>query len=165
MRHPLQFDAHKVLLEGADRKQITRILEEGDGDIEPSFMGFFDAYYALSMVVPKGRTVYDLGCSHGAQAFFFRDHKGYVGVDCNNVNRRYQQTNVQHIQADLYEWIKRPGEPVQPSFAIFNYVPVSLEPDLSRRFPHHFVFYPQRGDNPELDEVFDSLRGPFRRRP
>jgi hypothetical protein len=42
-------------------KQINRILKLDECDIEPDFLGFVEAYYYLSKLVPKDRTIYDLG--------------------------------------------------------------------------------------------------------
>lgn len=150
--------AHRLLYEQGDanaQAQVQRLIDVHEPQIDGSHLGFFDIYYALSVIIPKGRVVYDLGCHHAIQAWFFREHKGYVGVDHLAVRKRFKQHNASHVQADIETWIVS-AKPQRPSFAILSYVPNLGDLD-TRAFPDVFRFYPEHGDHPEWDNLFRSL--------
>jgi hypothetical protein len=57
------------------------VLAAADGDIDPDFLGFLEPYEALSRIIPRGRTILDLGCGYAFQSWYFRHHRKYIGVD------------------------------------------------------------------------------------
>ena len=127
------------------RAQAEAIYESGFGDIDPSFPGFVGQYYLLSKLIPKDRVVYDMGCSYGLQAWFFRDHCKYIGVDLpNDAVRRLRMPNAEYHEMSIGDFLATAT--IDPKhFAICNYVP-PWEDDNERlvaeAFRHMFIFYP-----------------------
>lgn len=127
-------------------KQAERILRKYSGDIEPTYLGFMGTYHLLEQITPRDRVVYDVGCSYGFQAWFFRHHKKYVGIDlCVPARDRLQLDNTEHHKADISDWVKH-HEIAREHFAICNYVPQwgteAAGRVVARHFEHQYVFYP-----------------------
>jgi len=70
-------------------KQCDRVLQQPMCDIEPDFLGFIDKYYHLSKIMPLHFTIIDFGCSYAPQAYYFRKHKQYIGIDFSTINERF----------------------------------------------------------------------------
>ena len=128
-------------LDDAHREQASRICtEHEDGDFDESFLGFMDAYWMLSQWIPRDRMIYDVGCANGFQAWFFRYHRGYVGIsDSPPVSRRFYAPNTTHFHGEMAEF-KDKIDPVH--FAIHHYVP-SGRKDVVSRFQDLFTYYPR----------------------
>ena len=134
------------------KAQAERIMDKFCGDIDPSCLGFMDVYHHLAAIIPKGRTIYDLGCSYAFQAYYFRDHKAYVGVDLGKKKFRLFCPNTRHLEMSIRQFVETQRIEV-PHFAICSYVPPwhNDNEDLVRRsFKHLFVYYPMNGDYPDF---------------
>ena len=134
--------------------QTQRILEE-EGELSPSFLGFVGIYYHLSLIVPYDRTVYDLGCCNGFQAWFFRDHHRYVGIDSWPGITFLHTQNSEHHNVSIKEFIDTVT--IDDShFAICSYVPPwhggSVEL-VRATFKHMFTFYPCSRDRGAFSPV------------
>ena len=127
--------------------QINQVFSQANCDIDPTFLGFIDTYEALSKLIPKYWTVIDIGCGYAAQAYYFKDHKLYLGVDPhsgitfhfdNTViwNKTIRQTCLHMIGMNLKEF-----------FCIFNYVPCSQRESerIRKTFPNLYCYYPHGG--------------------
>jgi len=145
-----QEEANKILWEGLMsnrryRSQTYRILET-QCDLDPGFLGFVGIYYNLSKIIPLDRTIYDMGCCHGFQAWFFRHHNKYIGVDLLTLEEdRLETKNSLNIQSSIGEYCKD-FIPESPHFAICNYVPPwhdDNEKITKDTFKHVFIFYPE----------------------
>ncbi len=155
--------ANQILWDGlmadADYKtQTLKILHDPEGDIEPGFLGFVEAYYYLSMLIPTDRIIYDLGCATGIQAWFFRNHEKYIGIDSHAhytyqlhtpVSEYHQMTIANYVQTHVIDVVH---------FAICNYVPNHRrwEHIISKSFTDIFVFYPKPRQHP-LDGLSSKL--------
>lgn len=128
--------------------QKDRVFGQEHIDIDPTFLGFVDTYYALSLIIPSHFTVVDLGCSYAAQSFFFTKHKRYIGVDgSDDIQERFYAPNTEHVQATLGTFIRTSLSTLtlETTFAIANYVPPWFNESteiVRRTFPNCFVFYP-----------------------
>lgn len=125
-----------------------RILLQYRCELEPNFLGFVDAYYALSKLIPQDTTIIDFGCYLAAQSYFFKDHKAYIGVDEVIDMQRFRPPNATHYYGRIQDFLAADGPiPYQFNnleyFAICNYVP---DPEARRmvreRFQNCFCFYP-----------------------
>ena len=61
--------------------QLDSVMTQDGALYGYDFLGFVEHYYHLSLVIPKGRTVYDFGCCGALHSWFFRNHKKFVGID------------------------------------------------------------------------------------
>jgi hypothetical protein len=138
----------------------------GNGDIDPTFVGFIDIYEALSRIIPKHFTVFDVGCAYMFQAYYFRDHVKYVGIDvppatdeertefpcaeCFDLDARLKTPNSVYCPSriscpeQLMAIKTKEADTVNsPSFAICSYVPGSIGNMVRKVFPNCFVYYPE----------------------
>jgi hypothetical protein len=100
-------------------------------------------------MIPQHWTVIDFGCYVAAQAWYFKDHSRYIGVDVNRL-KRFRFGNTTHLRMPISEAIPKLKLDLQETFAICNYVP-SPEVDLVRKtFPNLYVYYPHGGSFPRL---------------
>ena len=146
----------RLLADPHYKVQAERIMNKFCGDIDPSCLGFMDVYYHLSMIIPKGRVIYDLGCSYAFQAYYFRSHKAYVGVDLGKKKFRLFCPNTKHLEMSIQQFVET-QKVESPHFAICSYVPPwgGDNQELVRQsFKHLFVYYPASGDYPELGLFF-----------
>ena len=60
---------------------IRTIFQCPYNELEGDFLCFEDVYGELSRIIPKDKVILDLGCYVGLQGFFFKEHKGYIGID------------------------------------------------------------------------------------
>ena len=125
--------------------QIDRVMRE-DMEFCPEFLGFVSYYYFLSKVIPRDRVVYDMGCCNACQAYYFRNHHAYVGVDLLvKVEDRIAPPNATHYQMPISKFLETAQiDPVH--FAICNYVPPWHDDNellVRTKFKHMFVYYPE----------------------
>lgn len=123
--------------------QIERVMR--GADIEPDFMGFANTYQALSRLIPLDWTVLDLGCAYAPQAYYFRHHARYIGVDVWPAHKRFHFSNTVHATQRI-EHYACPAVADQPKvFCILNYVNCRAETaeKVRRLFRNLFVFYPE----------------------
>ena len=136
------------LIANGYEEQLNFILENNSADISPDFLGFVHIYYHLSLIVPLDRTIYDLGCCYGFQAWFFRNHYCYIGIDYLT-DPKYQLhiPNSTYYTMTIAEYIRNfPIDKEEPHFAICNYVPPwrdNNEKLVRDNFQHMFVYYPK----------------------
>lgn len=115
-----------------------------DSDIDPWFLGFVSTYLLLSKLIPTHWKVVDFGCAYAPQAWYFRQHKKYIGVDYEPADHRFRFPNTEHYQgaiADVFPAVLSAHDP-QGIFAICNYVPSEQTRLVREHFPNCFVFYP-----------------------
>jgi hypothetical protein len=145
------------------KKQTLRILDENCCDVSPDCLCTAHMYYHLSKIIPKNRTIFDLGCAEAFQAWFFRNHKAYVGVDilCK-IKDRISLPNTRHHMCSIENFIQSHcrEEREDPHFAICCYVPPwnqNNEELVREHFDHVFVFYPSPKDHDDraADAMFD----------
>lgn len=136
-------------------KMVDRVMKAGQGNIDLTFLGFLDTYRALATIIPRGRTVIDLGCCYAFQSWFFKDHKD-IGVDVISRTHRISLPGHKHYQLTIKDFYEAPASYITgPTFAICNYVPPwygGSEEHVRKRFTDLFVYYPQHGDHPEEEE-------------
>jgi len=131
--------------------QVDAILKAARGDIEPDFLGFLEPYAALSRIIPKGRTILDLGCGYAFQSWYFREHRSYVGVDVSP--KTLHLSNSEFFQMRIDEFVEKYAHLHQKnSFVFCNYVPGD-NAHVRAAFLDIFMFYPQFGDKPDIDKL------------
>lgn len=135
-------------------EQVRLIMEEWDEcELEPQYLGFVAPYYLLSLLIPKHWRVIDFGCHAAAQAYYFREHLSYLGVDSAVPSfRRFTFGNTQHMHTSVkgvlqrYRYGEILGEYQRDqTFAICNAVPPGSQAHASfiaEFFPNLHVFYP-----------------------
>lgn len=129
--------------------QIDRVMGNWgvDCDIGPEFLGFMHVYEPLSKIIPKHWTVVDLGCAYAPQAWYFRNHKAYIGVNPGSKDERFSWQNTDHFEGTIQEFIAQRIAllDLNEVFGICSYVPPWYElnkEDMRRAFPNLFTFYP-----------------------
>lgn len=127
--------------------QIERVFASDMCDIEPEFLGFVGAYERLAEMIPTHWTVIDLGCAYAPQAYFFRDHAAYIGVDLGPVDRRFSAPNTTHLTMPIHEFCANSiaGLDIKTTFAICSYVPPWHGDNMKvarETFENVFTFYP-----------------------
>jgi len=158
------------------KAQTDRILNEFCCDVSPDCLCTAHMYYHLSKIIPKNRTVFDLGCAYAFQAWYFRHHKKYIGVDilCK-IKDRISFPNTRHYMCSIESFIQNHCREKRedPNFAICCYVPPwhqDNEALVRKHFDHVFVFYPSLRDHDDVDhplgwDVLDMPpRKPVRKR-
>ena len=127
-------------------------------ELEPSFLGFVGAYRRLAEIIPPDWTVYDLGCCHAFQSWYFRNHAAYVGVDLlTNIENRLAIPNACHFKTSIKNFLAKFTHTNRMSFAICHYVPPwdGGSGELVRqKFDNCFVFYPEH--NGSLWDFFEK---------
>ena len=128
--------------------QLTRVFNQDMCDIDPTFLGFTEIYKHLSEVIPHHWTVVDLGCAYAPQAFLFKDHKAYIGVDRSG-GERFTAPNSTHIITTIREFIgSHLNEPdLSTTFAICSYVPPWHDDNrklVRENFENCFIYYPAK---------------------
>jgi len=127
-------------------KEIAKVLSYKDSKLEPEFLGFTSTYRHLALMIPLHFTIIDFGCNHACQAFYFRQHKKYIGIDASiPLEYRLNTPNSEHHLIGGREFITQmfPGA-TYPQFAISNYVPSDeLNLLIRARFQDLYVFYPK----------------------
>lgn len=107
------------------------------------FMGFLSVYDAVRRIVPKDRTIVDLGCYLGAQALLFDEYMEYIGVDVIDM-QRFASPNTTHYAMTIQDFIEMHGERYKDAFAICSYVPDEEAQRMVREtFKDCLVYYPR----------------------
>lgn len=145
--------------------QIARVLNQDMCDIAPEFLGFTDIYFALATIIPKFWTIVDLGCAYAPQAFIFKDHRAYVGVD-SGTRERFSTPNTVHHSATIEDFIAEhlASFDQDTTFAICSYVPPwhgDNQRMVREAFRNVFAYYP--GRDPEWDVGLRKLATPRKR--
>ena len=138
-------------------EQCTRVLDQPRAQIDSTYLGFVNTYEALARLIPLDWTVVDVGCSYAAQAYYFRKHKAYIGVE----RRTRPLTKTFCFQNSEFVWMK--GEEfvksqrhmgqlnLDKTFAICNYVPCGpakpvgeddVQTAVRKAFKNVYCFYP-----------------------
>lgn len=155
-----------------DPVQVSDILVAASGDIDWSFLFFFDPYAAVARNVSHACRIVDLGGAYGMQQAFFRDFAGYVDVDHDQLAYGWSangQTGlplryvdpamagkVSHVGADIDAWLDEQAlwhGPLDDGYVIVSAVPGAHKPSdvafverLVRMFPRGgLVWYPGQG--------------------
>ena len=128
------------------QEQLDRVLNQDMCDIDPSFLGFTEVYKALASIIPLHWTIVDLGCAYSPQAFFFTQHKAYIGVDYGT-NERFAAHNTKHFDMTIREFIEGHAGDLdrKTTFAICSYVPPWHDDNqklVREHFQNVFVYYP-----------------------
>lgn len=71
----------KKLRELIPDREYERILDSPFCEVDCDYLGFTEVYGNLAEIIPKDKIILDLGCYAGLQGYFFKDHKGYIGID------------------------------------------------------------------------------------
>jgi hypothetical protein len=134
-----------------DPAQVERVFEGcARVELDPDFLGFVGLYKRLAEMIPLHWGVVDLGCAYAPQAWYFREHAFYVGVDHSDSCEfgpfvRFAFGNTQHVVGSIEEYLDALPRFEVPVFAIASYVPA--QPETMRRvretFQDLFVFYPK----------------------
>lgn len=127
------------------KHQLKHILQTKLCDISPEFLGFINAYYHLSQIIPKNRTIYDLGCAYAPQAIYFTNHTAYIGIDIlTKTHNRITTPNSKHYKMTIKQYLtKHPI--IDNHFAILNYIPPwynNNEQLTKQHFKHLYIYYP-----------------------
>lgn len=134
------------------QEQFDRVLADGMCDIDYEFLGFTDIYESLAYIIPHHWTVVDLGCAYAPQAFLFRNHKAYIGIDQSDCERfvapnttHYRMTIRDFVDAHLSDFSQ------DTTFAICSYVPPWHDDNrmiARQNFKNVFTYYPAGGHFP-----------------
>lgn len=107
-----------------------------------------NTYELLSKIIPKNRVIYDFGAAYGFQAYWFKDHKRYIGINppSNLASMPFRTENSIWYFGTIQEFFSQ-FDIEDDSFAICNYVPDTEAEALVRLYcPHCFVNYVTRSD-------------------
>lgn len=69
------------LLDLIPLEELKLKLDYGSAELDPTFLCFEHVYLPVSKMIPEHFTIVDLGCYQAAQAYLFRNHERYIGVD------------------------------------------------------------------------------------
>lgn len=97
-------------------------------------------YKALSITIPKTWTIIDIGCSYAAQAYHFKNHKKYIGIDITPVGfctdfKNMEEGHFRFTFENTEHWVKNATDLTQKdikdfdldkTFAILSYNPLWL---------------------------------------
>ena len=120
--------------------QLKKILHYESAEHDPTFLGFIQQYEALSRIIPRHFIILDLGCGIALQAWYFRHHKEYLGVDTYK-GPRLQLDNVIHFKDDINQFIADYDKDPNTIFTIVNYVPISTT-RIRKKYNNLFIYYP-----------------------
>lgn len=123
--------------------------EHAFAEIGPEFLGFVTVYKHLAAIIPVTRTVYDFGCSYAPQAWYFRNHKAYVGVN-PALGARLHLPNTRYFDMTAEEYVAT-QDCGGNGFAIVNYVPdPKAAAAVKATFKDMFTYYPRSADLPRI---------------
>lgn len=116
-------------------------------DMDYTFLGFEDVYAAVTQFVPKSKTILDLGCAYGTQAWFFREYKQYIGVEGSDIIPMETQNSLYFTKTSIQDFISvilpKLNLNMEEIFAVCSYVDDETARELVRKtFPHCLVYYP-----------------------
>lgn len=94
---------------------VRRVLDPRSTELDPTFMGFEDVYFAIAKHLDKDMIVVDCGCNQAPQCYIFKDHPMYIGVDCFDkraermpgvpMPERFQTPNTMHVRQTIDEFL------------------------------------------------------------
>jgi len=131
------------------KQQLDKIMSYEKSELDPDFLGFTSTYRHLSLMIPLHFTIIDFGCNHACQAFYFAQHKKYIGIDSSiPIEYRLAAQNSEHFLQEGFEFLKNNKSDLAlnnyPIFAISNYMPSENLNFLIRAvFPDLYIFYPK----------------------
>jgi hypothetical protein len=133
-------------------------------ELEPEFMSCgTKIYQTLSEVISLNWTIIDIGCSYAAQAYYFRKHKKYIGIDlnpniiCPDIKRinfgsfRFTFENTEHWVKNAMELTEKDFKDfdLSETFAIMNWNPLWADLKIEDRslnirkiFKNLYIHYP-----------------------
>lgn len=151
------------------REQCDRVFNQNMCDIDYEFLGFTEIYERLAEIVPKHWTIVDLGCAYAPQAFLFKDHKAYVGVDVFEIER-FEAPNTTLHQMTIREFLERHLSEFDQdtTFAICSYVPPWHDDNMKlarESFKNVFTYYPARDPDAPVGLFMAKATGTAGERP
>ena len=131
----------KLVCELAEKypKMFKEVLEQDMCDIDGTFIGFVDIYYYLSKVIPKSWTIVDFGCAYNPQAYYFRKHRAFIGVDVGK-RKRFHFENTDLFEGTIADFLKQ-NPLTEKVFAICNNVPSGEKELVRKHYPNCFIYY------------------------
>ena len=94
--------------------EYKRILSSPYCELDSDYLGFTEVYGNLAEIIPQDKIILDLGCYSGLQGYFFKDHKGYIGIDECPMESRYP------VPEHPYKWYILMEEPIPEYFSYNN---------------------------------------------
>lgn len=134
------------LIDLLPQDQQSRVFHQHLCDIGPEFLGFVAIYEHLAAIIPHSFTVVDLGCAYAPQAFLFKDHDAYIGVDLFD-GERFTALNTTHYITSIEHFIRDHLHEFEQgnTFAICSYVPPWGADNMMiarSSFQNVFTYYP-----------------------
>ena len=126
-------------------KEVNEKLSQDYCELDLEFAGFEYQYRAVANNVPDDYTIIDFGCYMAAQAYLFKSHEAYIGVDTVDHVERFATENTTHYVMSIQEFIKEelPKYQGKKVYAICNYVSDEDARDLVTMALENFmVYYP-----------------------
>ena len=126
-------------------KEVNEKLSQDYCELDLEFACFEEQYRAVANNVPDDYTIIDFGCYMAAQAYLFKNHEAYIGVDTVDCLERFATENTTHYIMSIQEFIKKelPKYKGKKVYAICNYVPDEDARDLVTMACENFmVYYP-----------------------
>lgn len=126
-------------------KEVNEKLAQDKCELDLGFACFEEQYRAVANNVPDDYTIIDFGCYMAAQAYLFKNHEAYIGVDTVDYLERFATENTTHYVMSIQEFIKKelPKYKGKKVYAICNYVPDEDARDLVTMACENFmVYYP-----------------------
>lgn len=126
-------------------KEVNEKLSQDYCELDLGFACFEEQYRAVANNVPDDYTIIDFGCYMAAQAYLFKNHEAYIGVDIVGDVERFATENATHYTMSVQEFIKEelPKYKGKKVYAICNYVPDADARDLVTMACDNFmVYYP-----------------------
>jgi len=120
-------------------KMFKEVIEQNMCDIDGTFLGFVSTYYYLSKLIPKSWTIVDFGCAYNPQAYYFRGHKVFIGIDIGK-RKRFHFENTDLFEGTIADYLKT-QPPKDKVFAICNNVPSNETKLVREYYPNCFIYY------------------------
>ena len=128
--------------------QYHSILSQYYCEYEPDFLGFINVYGPISRMVPKDKVIIDLGCYLAAQSWCFAEHKRYIGVDTDPLDR-FAPPNATHLKCSIQDFLSKELPELLQQYSMSDLVAIcSYVPDFSatdaayEAFENIVVVYP-----------------------
>ena len=137
-------------------------------EVVPECMTCDDIIYkALSITIPKHWVVIDIGCAYAAQAYYFKEHKKYIGIDlspigiCKDFKNleegifRFAFENTEHWVKSAVDLTKEDFKDydLSQTFAIMNFNPLWMSSKVEDKsdeikriislFQNVYCYYPK----------------------
>lgn len=155
---------NKDLLDRIPREDVDRVFHQEMADIDLEFLGFINTYKYLAELISIHWTVIDFGCAYAPQAYYFTDHKRYIGIDGFPDRERFCPPNGTMYGMTAGEWIEKHLQEVDvdESFAICNMVPnwygEKAGEIVRAHFPNLYVFYPSNKTRIPLTSLLSGYK-------